>query len=100
MFETVAGRPHVRIGKFRAPLPASRPARVALGVALCVASVFSFLPVLGIWMLPAGLIVLSVDSAVVRRRRRRFDLRAARWARARTGPLWLISLLRDAGLRP
>jgi hypothetical protein len=33
-----------------------------------------FLPVLGLWMIPAGLAVLSVDSPSARRLRRRAQL--------------------------
>jgi hypothetical protein len=44
--------------------------RTILGVLLMIGGVFSFLPVLGIWMLPLGLIVLSIDFPMVRRFRR------------------------------
>lgn len=52
-------------------LPASRFARVGLGIAFIIGGIFSFLPVLGVWMLPVGLIILSIDFAIVRRWRRR-----------------------------
>lgn len=52
-------------------LPASRIARVGLGVAFVLGGIFSFLPILGLWMLPVGLIILSIDFAIVRRWRRR-----------------------------
>lgn len=52
-------------------LPASRIARVALGASFVVGGIFSFLPILGLWMLPVGLIILSIDFAIVRRWRRR-----------------------------
>jgi hypothetical protein len=45
--------------------------RVALGIAFVVGGVFSILPVLGLWMLPVGLLILSVDFPPVRRFRRR-----------------------------
>jgi hypothetical protein len=32
-----------------------------------------FLPVLGLWMLPVGIMVLSIDFHPLRRARRRFD---------------------------
>jgi hypothetical protein len=44
---------------------------------------FSFLPVLGIWMLPLGLVILSVDWAFVRRWRRQAEVRLSRWWKAR-----------------
>ena len=56
------------------PLPGSRIARVLLGLILIIGGVFAFLPVLGIWMIPLGLVVLSVDFAIVRRWRRRAQL--------------------------
>jgi hypothetical protein len=53
--------------------------RILLGVLLVFGSIFSFLPVLGIWMLPLGLIVLSVDFAIIRRWRRRATIRLGYW---------------------
>jgi hypothetical protein len=38
---------------------------------------------LGLWMLPAGLLVLSVDSPRVRRFRRVNEVRVVRWWRTR-----------------
>ena len=61
-------------------LPASRLARVALGIAFILGGLLSFLPVLGVWMLPVGLIILSIDFAIVRRWRRRSTVW---WARRR-----------------
>ena len=60
------------------PMPASRQARIILGVALCIGGLLGFLPILGFWMLPLGVLVLSVDLAPVRRARRRL---AVWWAR-------------------
>lgn len=61
----------LRVGKRSIPLPASRAARIALGGALIAGGLFGFLPVIGFWMLPLGLVVLSVDLPAVRRARRR-----------------------------
>jgi hypothetical protein len=55
-------------------LPKSRAIRVILGLALIIGGVLGFLPVLGFWMIPLGLLVLSVDLPVVRRWRRRLEL--------------------------
>ncbi len=52
-------------------LPQSRAQRIALGVGLIVLGTFGFLPVLGFWMIPLGLLVLSYEFAGVRRLRRR-----------------------------
>jgi hypothetical protein len=41
--------------------------RVPAGVALIVGGVLSFLPLLGIWMLPLGLALLAQDIPVIRR---------------------------------
>jgi hypothetical protein len=41
--------------------PGARWIRVPLGVLLMLGGIFSFLPVLGIWMLPLGLLLLAID---------------------------------------
>lgn len=41
--------------------------RVPAGVGLVLGGVFSFLPVLGVWMLPLGLLVLARDVPVMQR---------------------------------
>jgi purine-cytosine permease-like protein len=69
----------VRIGKFRLRLPNHPIARVVLGVLLILLGFLGFLPVLGFWMIPLGLIVLSVDFSWVRRRRRLFSVRLGVW---------------------
>jgi hypothetical protein len=35
--------------------------RLPLGLLLIVGGIFSFLPVLGLWMLPLGLLMLAID---------------------------------------
>ncbi len=52
-------------------LPRSRLLRVSIGVLLVILGIFGFLPVLGFWMIPLGLLVLSYDFAYIRRLRRR-----------------------------
>ncbi len=69
----------IRIGKRRFSLPASRVARTVVGVALVIGGVLGFLPVLGFWMIPLGLLVLSVDFPLVRRWRRRWTVAAGSW---------------------
>ena len=54
--------------------------RITTGSALVVGGVFGFLPVLGFWMAPLGLVVLSRDIHRVRRIRRRLQVR---WLRRR-----------------
>lgn len=41
--------------------PEARLVRIPLGILLILGGIFSFLPVLGIWMLPLGLLLLAVD---------------------------------------
>jgi len=41
--------------------PSARPARIPIGVLLVLGGTFSILPILGIWMLPLGLLLLAVD---------------------------------------
>lgn len=41
--------------------PEARWIRIPLGILLVLGGIFSFLPVLGIWMLPLGLLLLAVD---------------------------------------
>ncbi|NOT40517.1 MAG: hypothetical protein HOP13_08495 [Alphaproteobacteria bacterium] len=74
---------HVKVGQYRVKLPKSRVARQALGGGLVAGSALAVLPVFGLWMLPAGLLVLSVDSARVRRFRRVQEVKVVRWWRAR-----------------
>jgi hypothetical protein len=41
--------------------------RLPLGVLLVLGGLLSFLPVLGVWMLPLGLLLLALDVAPLRR---------------------------------
>jgi hypothetical protein len=47
--------------------PAARWVRIPAGLLLIVASLFSILPILGLWMLPLGLVLLAEDVPPVRR---------------------------------
>jgi len=67
--------------------PEARLIRIPLGLLLILGGIFSFLPVLGIWMLPLGLLLLALDlvflqgpvnSAIVRGTRK-----WSTWSRAR-----------------
>lgn len=63
--------------------------RVPIGIVLVLGGIFSFLPVLGLWMLPFGLLLLAIDlpflrphvNALVIRGRRRIEILRRRWAR-------------------
>ncbi|MDN2564834.1 hypothetical protein N1F89_01235 [Aquibium sp. A9E412] len=63
-------------------MPRARWARVALGVLLVLFGLLGFLPVLGFWMMPLGLLVLSYEFALFRRLRRRL---AIWWGRRGNG---------------
>ena len=76
-------RHSLAFGNRKLPLPQTRAGRIALGVALCLGGVVGFLPVLGFWMLPLGLMVLAQDIAAVRRFRRRAMVKWYRWRRKR-----------------
>lgn len=76
----------------RGPLTALRRdswrlVRLPLALLMIVGGVFSFLPLLGIWMLPLGLLLLAIDIPVLRgpisalmiRVRRRIAVWSAWW---------------------
>lgn len=79
----------------RAPLTHLRrsswlPVRLPLAILLTIGGLFWFLPVLGLWMLPAGLLLLAVDlphlrgpisTTIIRSRRA-----TQRWLRRRRRP--------------
>jgi len=64
-------------------LPRHRLVRIGLGILLIIGGLLSFLPILGVWMIPLGLIVLSVDFAPVRRFRRNMTVRIGYWLHKR-----------------
>jgi hypothetical protein len=63
------------------------PVRFPVALVLIAGGIFSFLPVLGVWMLPLGLLLLAVDlpvlrgpiSALIIRGRRKGRHLALRW---------------------
>ena len=69
------------LGSVQIPMPRSRIGRIVIGMALMIGGVLGFLPILGFWMLPLGLLVLSQDISFVRRQRRKL---ACWWARRRS----------------
>jgi hypothetical protein len=80
-------RAKIRLGPYSVAMPGGRKQRVILGAGLVVGGVVGFLPIVGFWMLPLGLVVLSVDSPKVRRARRRFEIRWGRWRKPHTAKL-------------
>ncbi len=65
------------------------PLRFPLAILLTLGGLFWFLPILGLWMLPAGLLLLAIDlphlrgpiSAVIIRSRRALQRVLRRWRR-------------------
>lgn len=64
-------------------MPASRIGRLVVGILCVIGGVLGFLPVLGFWMIPLGLLILSVDFPLIRRFRRNQEVRLGRWWKAR-----------------
>lgn len=58
----------------------SRLIRIPLGILMIVGGVFSFLPLLGIWMLPLGLMLLAVDIPFLRGPVARLMIKVRRWS--------------------
>jgi hypothetical protein len=68
-------------------LPQSRALRITLGGTLTVAGALGgWLPILGYWMVPLGLVILSVDIPRVRRSRRKITVSTLRWWRGSKRP--------------
>lgn len=64
----------IRFGRRTYHVPGPKPLRIAVGVTLVMLGMLGFLPVVGFWMIPLGLLILSVDSFRIRRLRRRLEV--------------------------
>ena len=73
----------IKIGRRSYAVPGSKPVRITMGVLLVLMGMLGFLPIVGFWMIPLGLLLLSVDSWRVRRMRRRFEVWYGRRRQAR-----------------
>jgi hypothetical protein len=80
-FSFHAGRGEIHVGSRLFRLPRRAPLRIALGSGLIAGGILGFLPILGFWMLPLGLLVLSQDLPAVRRWRRSLAVRIERRGR-------------------
>lgn len=72
----------LRIGKWQFQLPKNRIWRTLLGVAFILGGIVGFLPIVGFWMIPVGLLILSNDIPLIRRWRRKLVI----WAGRRRNP--------------
>jgi hypothetical protein len=52
---------------------------MALGVGLVLGGMLGFLPILGVWMVPLGFLVLAADSPYIRRINRRVSVAVVGW---------------------
>jgi purine-cytosine permease-like protein len=84
----------IKFAGFTIRIPHHPLLRAALGVILVIGGLLGFLPVLGFWMIPLGLIILSIDFQAVRRFRRVATVKFGKWLLQR----W-PSLARRAGFR-
>lgn len=68
-FEWIADRLPENGGRFVRWLrqPSSRWVRIPLALLLVVGGIFSFLPILGLWMLPLGLMLIAQDVPFLQR---------------------------------
>jgi uncharacterized membrane protein len=53
---------------YRLTVTAPRASRILIGLVLVLAGVFGFLPVLGFWMIPLGLLVMFFEVPWMRER--------------------------------
>ena len=60
-------------------LPANSLVRIILGIVLICGGILGFLPILGFWMIPLGLLVLSADIVFIRKLRRMMEVKFGRW---------------------
>lgn len=47
--------------------PSSKPVRVPLAILLVIGGIFSILPVLGLWMLPLGVLLIAQDVPLLQK---------------------------------
>ena len=71
----------------KVPVPGHPILRLVLGILLIIGGSLGFLPVLGFWMIPLGLLVLAVDFPIALRLKRKLDVVVGRWLK-RYSPKW------------
>src|SRR5690349_7597543 len=67
-FDRLEGKLPGSVGRFTRRLrkPSWRWVRLAVGILLILGGVLSFLPVLGLWMIPLGLLLIGQDVPFLR----------------------------------
>jgi hypothetical protein len=68
-FEMITRRVPTRVSRFIRWLrqPSSFAARLVVAILFILGGIFSFLPVLGIWMLPLGLLLIAQDVLILQK---------------------------------
>ena len=66
--------PSIQVFGRQIPMPRSRLLRIVIGVLFIIFGCLGFLPILGFWMIPVGLLILSYEFATIRRLRRRISV--------------------------
>jgi len=70
----------IRFGNRMIDLPGNRLVRIPIGAVLVVLGAFGgWLPILGYWMVPLGLLILSADVPLIRRLNRRLTVTFRSW---------------------
>ena len=77
------GTARIHIGGRIVSLPRSPFVRVAMGVALILGGLVGFLPIVGFWMIPLGLLVLAIDYPPAGRLARNILARIRLWRQRR-----------------
>ena len=60
--------------KSKIKIPDNKLHRIILGWGLVIGGILGFLPIVGFWMLPLGIMILAVDFAFARRLRRKTEV--------------------------
>ena len=68
---------------YKIRLPGHPLLRIGLGIVLVGFGLVGFLPIVGFWMIPLGIAILSVDLPPVRRFRRNITIRFGYWLHRR-----------------
>lgn len=72
-------REKVGLGRFAIAVPRTQNMRIALGSALMLMGMVGFLPIVGFWMIPVGLMILAIDLPLARLWRMRLTRYWRRW---------------------